>query len=154
MVTLELLIDATVWDHSTLLLIWKHTWLHFYSSSSPNRPFSRASYICFSKFRCTPTPPNHSSWISFLSSTKDVHQLVSRAIQAFAASILLVWVRFLVHTCVLLPIYVLFFFSIVFLPVFAIFSWFCCSPPFDIEATWISIDSSCSTPCFISVNMF
>ena len=34
MITLELLIDASVWDHSTLLLIWEHTWLTFSFISS------------------------------------------------------------------------------------------------------------------------
>jgi len=39
MVTLELLIDASVWDHSTLLLIWEHTWLTFSFISSSHLPY-------------------------------------------------------------------------------------------------------------------
>jgi len=39
MVTLELLIDASVWDHSTLLLIWDHTWLTFSFFSSSHLPY-------------------------------------------------------------------------------------------------------------------
>jgi len=39
MVTLELLIDASVWDHSTLLLTWEHTWLTFSFISSSHLPY-------------------------------------------------------------------------------------------------------------------
>ena len=83
-----------------------------------------------------------------------LHQLVSRAIQAFGASILLVWVRFFVHTCLLFQ-----FPFCLSSPLFSsllllFFSCFWCYPPFDIEATWISIDSSGSTPWFIGANMF
>jgi len=165
---LKFLIKCLFWDHSTLLLFWEHTWLTFSFISSSHLPYYRSTstlhlhqkpplprallalifisaafHLLFCVFHGSPssrTPRTSINWYQSHPSLWCIHPLgLGKVLGPYLY---------------LVSISILSLFSTIFFNFVAVFFMFLCSLPFDIEATWISIDSSCSTPFFIGANLF